>query len=270
MDEFKFKPFALGEWKETRDTLLKYCRLVGAIRETLSTPLPHSSHTNLLVCDRGFTTSLIQKNSVEQAQNFEVILDLLNRKLLIESNYREILNVALTGQSLNALCDETCSLLTDIGIKPPIERPSFIDGERGRFEIEPIKIYWENVKILGMLLEKIKMELSGEVSSVQLRPDDLSLILNWYADYKEETNSPSTQEIEFGFSTGDEKISEAYLYVSEFPGSENLDKFYDINTLIHKAGKLQISVLPFSKMFEDQPHTEQILLFFKRIKPLFE
>ena len=175
-----FPPLPLSEWKETRDTLQKYCRMVGAIREVMSLPLPHSLQTNLLVSEFGFTTSSLIKNAFSPVQTFELIIDLVNRRLRIESNYREPLYVALTGQSLNALCDETCSLLSDIGIAPPLEKPSFFEGSRGRFEPEPLAKYWTAVKTIHQVLANIRNEMTGETSPVQLRPDDLSSYPNYF------------------------------------------------------------------------------------------
>ena len=106
MMSLDFPPLPLSEWKETRDTLHKYCRLVGAIREVMSKPLPHALHTNLVVSKKGFTTSPIIKDDGSVDKFFEVVLDVHHRRLRVESNYREPLNIALTGQSLNALCDE--------------------------------------------------------------------------------------------------------------------------------------------------------------------
>ncbi len=270
MKPIPFPSLALSDWKETRDTLLKYCRLVGAIRETLSSPLPHSLHTNLLLCGIGFTTSTIQNNISSSDHTFEIIIDLIHTKLRIESNYREPLYVALTGQSLNALCDETCSLLTDIGITTPFEKPSFIDGVRGQFDHEPVMIYWKIVKVVAKLLRMVKRDLLGKSSPIQLRPDDLSLNLNWYGKEASSHNNKSVEQIEFGFSTGDQNVSELYFYVSAFPETEILDEFYDQRTLIQYDKNSKLAILPLNKLTSQNSPEEQILHFFKSIRPVFK
>lgn len=269
MNPFTF-PLDLDEWSETRDTLQKYCRLVGAIRETLSKPLPHSLHTSLLICRKGFTTSLLPKSISSPEKTFEVIIDLLHTRLLIESSYREPESIALTGQSLNALCDETCSLLTDIGIQTPLDRPSFLDGTRGRFDTEPVKIYWETTTIVSKLLAAIKKELIGKTSPVQLRPDDLSLNLNWFGKEIKGADNILTEQVEFGFSTGDENISEAYFYITTFPEAEVLKEFYNPETYVRSKGNLKMATLPLSKLINNKSQKETIISFFKSIKPLFK
>lgn len=270
MKQIPFPSLALSDWKETRDTLLKYCRLVGAIRETLYSPLPHSLHTNLLLCRNGFTTSTIQKNISSPDHSFEVIVDLINKKLRIESNYREPLYVALTGQSLNALCDETCSLLTDIGISTPLEKPSFLDGRRGQFDQEPIKYYWQATKVVAKLFNKIKKTLDGETSPVQLRPDDLSLNLGWFGNKIFTDKNLLIEQVEFGFSTGDDIVPEMYFYVSAFPESEILEQFYDSSTINQSNRNFKKAVLPLKKILSFKSPEANVLSFFQSFNTLFK
>lgn len=270
MKPIPFPSLALSDWKATRDTLLKYCRLVGAIREALSSPLPHSLHTNLLLCGNGFTTTLIQKNPSSPEHNFEVIIDLIHNKLRIESNYREPLYVALTGQSLNALCDEACSLLTDIGISTSLEKPSFIDGRRGQFDEEPLKYYWQATKVAAILFNKIKEALDGETSPVQLRPDDLSLNLGWFGNKIFANKNLLIEQVEFGFSTGDDIVPEMYFYVSAFPESEILEQFYDKSSINQSNRNFKKAVLPLKKLLSFNSPEEKILSFFQSFSLVFK
>jgi hypothetical protein len=270
MKQFIFPKLFLSDWKETRDTLQKYCRLVGAIRETLSIPLPYSLHTSLLICRKGFTTSSIPKNIYSPEQTFEVIVDLIHNKLRIESNYREPLYIALTGQSLNALCDETCSLLTDIGIETSLEKPSFIDGARGRFDNELVKTYWNSTAKVNILLKAIAKDLRGKTSPVLLRPDDLSLNLTWFSKETKKADKILAEQVEFGFSTGDENIPETYFYIYAFPETKILDEFYPPELLVRSSGNLMMATLPLSKIKNSEFPEEAILSFLKGIKPLFK
>jgi|GEM_PF-6833508 len=270
MNPAPIRKIALNEWRETRDTLWKYCRLVGAIREVFSKPSPHALHTNLLIRGRGFTTSTLFKDFSSAGKTFEVILDPPNRRLRIFSNYREPLYVALTGQSLNALCDETCSLLSDIGVKPPLERPSFIEGTRGKFDTEPLKVYWRTAATVSRILKEIKKDLRGETSPVQLRPDDFSLNLNWFGKSVSLVSEFSAEQVEFGFSTGDENIDEAYFYIYSFPESTILEEFTKQGSFIRTRGNLKMAVLPLSKIKSSRVPGVTVKNFFKRIKPLFK
>ena len=252
------------EWKETRDTLQKYCRLVGAIRETLSKPLPRSLHTNLLICKKGITTSLIPKNEQSPDQLFEVIIDLIHKRLRIESNYREPLYIALTGQSLNALCDETCSLLTDIGIKPPLERPSFLEGTRGQFDSGSVKAYWKAVSSTNRVLKKIKHELGKDTDPIQLRVDNLTLSLTWYC--KKVFSNSSVEHIELGFSTGDEKFSDAYFFISPFPDGQSLKILFPGKKRYQFTKDKSEMILPYSEVSRAKNSEKTLLDFYSSVQ----
>ena len=265
MEDITFPPLVLSEWKETRDTLQKYCRLVGTIREVMSKPLLHSLHTNLLLNTCGFTTSPLLKNASPPIQTFEVILDVINQRLRIESNYREPLFAALTGQSLNALCDETCSLLSDIGITPPLERPSFLDGARGKFVAKLLLDYWKVASMVSLILNNIKKELKGEISPVQLRPDDFAVILALFDRVVPSGSSSLTEQIEFGFSTGDENVPEAHLYISIYPDSELIEKAADDSLLLKINEKISRAVLPYLKLIENKDPVKTAMEFFRNV-----
>lgn len=256
-----FPPIALSDWKDTRDTLHKYCRLVGAIREAMSKPLPNALHTNLLISRRGFTTSQILKDDSSTDKFFEVILDVSHRRLRIESNYREPLSIALTGQSLNALCDETCSLLTDIGIKPPLERPSFLEGIRGQFDSELVKTYWKAISSTRRVLKKIKAELGNEAGPIQLRVDNLTLSLTWYCN--KIFSSSSMEQIEFGFSTGNDLFEEAFFFIATFPDEQALDKILSDKKKYFPTNDNSKLILPYSEVSKTKNGEQKLLNFYR-------
>jgi hypothetical protein len=259
-----FPPLTLSDWKETRDTLHKYCQLVGAIRESMSKPLPNSLHTNLVLSKKGFTTSPILRDDSSTDKLFEVILDVQNRRLRIESNYREPLSIALTGQSLNALCDETCSLLTDIGINPPLERPSFLEGARGQFDSKPVKAYWKAVSSTKRVLKKINAELRGKTSPIQLHVDVLSLSLTWYC--KDVPDTSLLEQLEFGFSTGDEKFPDAHFFISSFPDARALKKIIiDENRDLFTQDESKM-ILPYSEVSSAKNSEKTLLGFYRSVQ----
>jgi hypothetical protein len=269
MSPLSFPALVLSEWKETRDTLHKYCRMVGAIREAMSIPLPLSYHTNLLLCDQGLTTSRLPKNTVSPELTFEVILDIKHQRLIIESNFRESMRIALTGQSLNALCDETCSHLVDMGITPPLEKPSFLEGKRGLFKPEPLLNYWRALSSIYQLMSKIKTEFGRDASPVQLRPDDLTLVLTWFGKNINGKSSFEDHQVELGFSTGDDIVPEAYFYISTFPDKYKIEELTTkkstllINKAFHKA------ILHYNDAIMVKDKEKEILEFFRLARTVF-
>jgi hypothetical protein len=267
MKEIIFPSLNLTEWRETRDRIHKYCRLVGAIREVLSEPLSKALHTNLLLCRKGITTSPLQRGDISSGQFFEVIIEMNRTRLCIESNYREPLHIALTGQSLNALCDETCSLLNDIGIKPPLERPSFLEGTRGKFDKDHVKAYWRALKSTNRIFKQIKLQLPGDSSPIQLHVDTLIFSLTWYC--KEFIPGGVIEEIDFGFSTGDEYFPEAHFFIQSFPDKQAIKNFVDgkiSGFYLNNNSKL---ILPYSKVVETARAEKILLDFYTSVFTLF-
>lgn len=220
-----FPSLPLAEWRATRDTLHKYCKMVGVIRENFTKPQPHWWHASLQLDKDGLTTLPLQRSPDEPLKTFEVKLNLVNRKLLIISSYRETMLVALTGQSLNALCDETCSLLQDLGIRPPLEKPSFIDGRPGKFDSQSIQNYWTAINNISSVFMEFKAAFKEKSSPVQLWPHHFDLALSWFSGRLIPGKDPkipeeSQEQMTFGFSTGDETIPDAYFYATAYPSNE--------------------------------------------------
>lgn len=263
MKELIFPSLKLAEWIETRDRVHKYCRLVGAIREVLSEPLSKAFHTNLLLCRKGITTSTLRRDDGSAGQSFEVIIEMNRARLCIESNYREPLHIALTGQSLNALCDETCSLLTDIGVRPPLERPSFLEGTRGKFDKDHVKAYWRALKSTSRIFKQVKSQLPGDTSPIQLHVDTLVLSLTWYC--KEFLRGNVIEEIDFGFSTGDELFTEAYFFVQSFPDKQALKNLVDEGSSGFSINDNSKLILPYSEVSKSTGRDTLLYNFFRPI-----
>lgn len=222
MQNILFGDLHLNDWKETRDIIQKYSQMVGAIRENFSEPHPHWWHISLHVSDNGLTTTPLPvvKNSTDKT--FEIILDLQNHKLKIASNYRELKQISLTGQSLRALCEETCSLISDIGVETPIDKEKFSGGKAGEYNEIVVSNYWNSLKEINRIMNKFRAELNGERSPVQLWSHHFDLAMSWYSgrlipDIDPDDAESSKEQMMFGFSTGDGGIPDAYFYITAYP-----------------------------------------------------
>jgi Family of unknown function (DUF5996) len=270
MEEMKFPSLRLAEWKATRDTLHKYCKMLGAIREKMSEPQPHWWHINLRVGENELTTLPIYKSKEENNKSFELKLDMVHRKLIIFSSYREAMYVALTGQSLSALCDETCSLLSDIGIYPPVEKPSFIDGKPGTFEPESLINYWNALKNINAVFGEFKSGIKGKTSSVQLWPHHFDLAVSWFSGGlipgKDSAHPEESEEqMTFGFSTGDETIPDAYFYATAYPEPEKmLNLSLPGNAFWNKTG-FTGAVMMYNSIVEIENGSVRLLEFLKSV-----
>lgn len=229
MIQTQLPPLILNDWIATRDTLHKYSQMVSKLREKMSPPNPHWWHISLRVSEAGLTTTPIPKDKNTPGQTFEVIFDLVNHHLVIESNFREVKRIKLTGQSLCALCEETCSLLHDIGIVLPIDKELFDDGKSGVYDAEAITDYWYTIKEIDRIINIFRSELGGDTSPVLLWPHHFDISMSWFSGRLVPGKDPkdvdsSKEQMSFGFSTGDDTIPEAYFYVLAYPVPDDLSK----------------------------------------------
>jgi hypothetical protein len=102
-------------------------------------------------------------------------------------------------------------------------------------------------------LNRFKAELPGESSQVQLWPHHFDLALTWLTGRKVPGMDPqdeekSDEQMTFGFSTGDERIPDAYIYATAYPWRpEMLQKSLPPGATWHTAdwmgGLLMVSAL---------------------------
>ena len=264
----QFPSLTLANWIDTRDTLHKYCRLVGTIREKLSAPHPHWWHISLRVTDTGLTTTPIPKNENKPRQNFEIIFDLINHHIIIESNFREVMKIKMTGQSLSALCEEMCSLMKDIGISIPIAKEEFNDGRSGMYDENAVTDYWVTLKEINTVLNTFRSELKGMRSPVQLWPHHFDLAMSWFSGRLipgKDPNDPesSEEQMMFGFSTGDKIIEDAYFYISAYPVPDGFPNFELPQDIRWNTDGFMGAVMMYDDFAKsDNPH-EKLLNYFR-------
>ena len=268
MPEVQLPSLILKDWRETRDTLQKYAQMIGKIREKMSVPHPHWWHISLRVSDRGLTTTPIQKDRSAPGQTFEIILDLINHHLIIESNFREAKRIKLTGQSLFALCEETCSLLTDIGVVLPIDREKFTDGKSGNYDENAAAEYWTALKEISRITNYFRSELRGERSPVQLWPHHFDLSMSWFSGRgvpgKDADDAElSREQMMYGFSTGDDTVPDAYFYITAYPVPDGLQNLQISDDARWNSDGFQGGVMMYKEFATANNPEEKLLNYFR-------
>jgi len=268
MIDQKLSSLTLNDWVGTRGTIQKYAQMLGAIRENSTEPHPHWWHISLRVTDNGLTTTPLPVVKDSTDKTFEVILDFQNHKLRIESNYRELKQISLTGQSLSALCDETCSLLTDIGVTPSVDKSKFMDGKLGKYDPDYVTKYWMALKEINKLMNKFRDELGGERSPVQLWPHHFDMSLSWFSGRLVPEKDPndaesSKEQMMFGFSTGDDGIPDSYFYITAYPIPEGFPNFDMPEGARWNTNGFQGGVMMYDTFANSNNPQEKLLNYFR-------
>jgi hypothetical protein len=159
---------------------------------------------------------------------FEISLDLWQTpQVRIATSLGQSWTQPLTGQPLNQFCDSVLATLTGMGINPEIEGSLFAVDTPGVIDAEAISTFWQAFTSIHTVMQQFKAELPGETGPVQLWPHHFDLALLWFSGRKVPGVDPSNEEyadeqMNFGFSTGDEGMPEPYFYATAYPWPEQI------------------------------------------------
>jgi hypothetical protein len=216
METFVFPPLNMAGWESTRDTLHGYCNVLGNIKKQLSPAQKHWWHASLRLAESGLTTAAIPAPDLD-AEQFEIILDLLSDKLLITSSWGVWWEMPITGQSPRIFCKQVTAALESMGIFIQIDRSRLSDV--APYEIDAVQAFWQALSSTNRILKDLKAELPPETSQINFWPHNFDLSLMWLSGRKVPGADPSDAEladeqISFGLSFGDKGIPDPYFYTT--------------------------------------------------------
>ncbi len=222
-----FPSLPLASWQESRDTLHRYCRVLGRIRQALTPPQKHWWHGSLCPTAAGLTTTPIPAGG----QTFEINLDVTNHMTSIHTSRGDQWDLVLEGQPVGVFMRDTLDALYDLGIEPAIDRTEF-QGEAvptGPTAYDDLRIedFWQALSQIDIALKAFKGGFRGESSPVQFWPHHFDLSLVWFSGRLVPGVDPddaehADEQMAFGFSTGDAGIPDPYFYITAYPWPEGL------------------------------------------------
>jgi hypothetical protein len=228
MSDFSFHPLPLPAWQETRDTVQKYCQVLGEVRGALAPRQKHWWHINLRPGVRGLTTPPVPAGiPAADARAFRMTLDFLSHELVIEASDGACWRNALRGQSTAHFCRETLAALQLMGISVQIDENLLADENAGEYDRSAVATYWHALSQIAMIFERFRSSLRQETSPVNLWPHHFDLALVWFSgrlvpDVDPADEEHADEQMSFGFSTGDSAIPEPYFYISAYPMPDGL------------------------------------------------
>jgi hypothetical protein len=216
-DHITFPILNLADWRPTRNTLHIYSRLLGKIRQSLSEPLARWWHISLLVSPTGLTAP-IKIGSTSAPLTLSLTLDLIEHKLAIVGPDNTQHDTSLIGQSPRQLMEKTLSTLKDFGVEPVIDQSLFESTVLCPYDRHQAAVYFQALTQIHQVFQEFKAALPGQTSPVQLWPHHFDLSLEWFSGREVPgAEEEAAEQIGFGFSTGDESMSEPYFYANPWP-----------------------------------------------------
>lgn len=217
MSNFQFPPFELAEWRATYDNLHGYARALNLIRRALAPRQKHWAHISLRVNATGLTTTPMPYGS----ELVEIALDLVTHCVSVKTSRGEQWSARLRGQPLSQFWQELNSALALLNIQPNATAPDYADAAPV-YEPAQAETYWRALSQVDVLLKQFQAELRQETSPVQFWAHHFDLAMLWFSGRLVPGQDPADEEnadeqMNFGFSVGDQAIPEPYFYITAYP-----------------------------------------------------
>ena len=248
-----FSPLPLAAWRATRDALQAYALVVSRVRSVLSPSQPHFFHLSLFPGVRGLSTGPIPASPV-----VELTLDPFRNILLLHGHGGTSRSVAFPGMSQQELCRVTLQHLDDLGAHPDIAVDAFGDQPLDGYDPAAAARFWTSLLQVDAVLRHLRAVLPvfpGYSAPVQFWPHHFDLALLWFtgrllADADPRQLEQAAQQLNFGFSTGDDSIPEPYLYATVHPNPEGLQSSA-LPAGRWESDAFQGAVLPYAEALQD-------------------
>jgi len=218
-----FPPLPLNEWQPTRDSIQSYAQVVGKIRRTLTPHQRHWFHINLRTAALGLTTTPIQAGNI----SFDMLLDFSGHQLVISTSKGDWAEVDMDGQSARDFCDEVVHALEEMSIDVDLKYDQFSD-EDGTYDPDMVEDCWQVLSQIDLVFKEFLGAINGRTGPVSLWPHHFDLAGLWFSGRQvpgvdPEDEESADEQMNFGFSTGDGGIPDAYFYITAYPWPDGLE-----------------------------------------------
>lgn len=218
MSTLSLPDLSLDGWRATRDTVRAYAEVLSGVRKALAPREKHWWHISLRVAATGLTTTPI----VVGDRVVELLLNLVDHRLHVATNRGDRADVELRGQSAPDFCDQALNALVNFGIRPGVDRTAYAALGAQTYDKAAVARYWHVLPLVDGALKRLKSEHRGESGAVQLWPHHFDLAVLLFTGRRVAGVDPADEEsadenLNFGFTPGDEAIPEAYFYATAYP-----------------------------------------------------
>jgi hypothetical protein len=232
-----FPPMPLASWQDTKQTLHRFCQVIGKLRLAASMRRNHWWNVPFHLTGRGITTRPM--GQVDGNPIFTIDFDFIDHQLHIHTLDGRAVTVPLQGQSVASFHHQTLQGLAGLGIAvaiahpypfdlPDADRPFADDTTHASYDPAWARRYWVVLSQVNLVLEEFAARFSGKVSPVHHFWHTFDIAHTRFADRDVDqppTADPVTREayarevISFGFWFGDDRFAEPafYAYIAPEP-----------------------------------------------------
>jgi hypothetical protein len=224
-----FPPIPLDDWRPTKETLHRFCQIVGKIRLAASPRRNHWWNVPFHMTGRGITTRPM--GQVDGNPIFTIDFDFVDHQLRVQT-LDSAAAFPLEGRSVASFHHGVMEALSGLGIAvdiaipspfdlPDKDRPFDEDTEHAGYDPAWASRYWRVLSQVNLVLEEFAARFSGKVSPVHHFWHTFDIAHTRFSDRKIDqpaSADPVTREaysrevISFGFWFGDDQFPEPGFY----------------------------------------------------------
>ena len=230
-------PLPLEEWEDSKETLHRYCQIVGKIRMELSPYRNHRWHVTLYVNPRGLTTGPIPY----PVGTFDISFDLLDNRLVVTTSEGGGFAFAIDDLPVAGFYGRLMRGLAASGVEVSINTTPFdLDDEHtldanihhSACERSYVRRFHRVLSWVDQVFKEYAGRFNGKQSPVHLYWHSFDLAVTRFsgkrAQLPEDTDSVtreaySHEVISCGFWAGDQNVREPAFYSYTAPEPEGLN-----------------------------------------------
>ena len=230
-----FPPMPLDQWRDTKETLHRFCQVVGKLRLAASIRRNHWWNVPFHLTGRGITTRPMGLPDSDPI--FAIDFDFVDHQLRIDTLDGNTAGFPLAGQSVASFHRDLTAALKALGIDaaiaiprpfdlPDATRPFADDTDHASYDPAWATRYWVVLSQVNLLLEEFAARFSGKVSPVHHFWHTFDIAHTRFSDRHVDqppTADPVTREAysrevtSFGFWFGDDRYPNPAFYAYTAP-----------------------------------------------------
>lgn len=262
-----FPPLPLSRWRPTRDTLQAYTRIIARVRQNLTPPQRHWQHASLRTSAVGLTTTPIPAG----ARTFDLEMNFFTHEVYVRTSSGDVDMISLEGQSAREFGEELVEILATFGIDAKLEKEYYTSEAEGVYDDSHVEAYWQALLQIDVIFKKFAKGLRQPTGAVQFFPHHFDHAVLWFSgrlvpDQDPENEEYSDEQMNFGFSTGDESIPDPYLYITAYPLPAGLIDVALPETAYWHTSGFTGAILPYATLVDAAAPAELLHTFLKTVQ----
>jgi hypothetical protein len=266
MSKYNFPDLKTDYWLETRKTLQLYSQLLSDIKKNYFPHQKNWEEHSLNIYAKGLTTGTIPVTINDELHTLDLNLNFYENQLKIFCNDKR-LSVDLVDNSPYYFAREVTQSLNDLGIDYNLPENKFTQTKK-HYSHEHIIKYWNALKQIYFIMLSFKGTLLYETSNINFWPHHFDLAMLVFSsklvDGVDTNNwSSSREQMNFGFSSGDEGIPEPYFYITAYPFDEQMMKKLLASNAYWQTEGWKGAVMKYNELVGKDNPDKVLLDFFK-------